>query len=1106
LAAQVVHFSGAQSTIGGGLAYPQGVAVDGKGNVYIADSFNNRVLKETFSAGNYAQSTVPAIGLTDPWGVAVDGSGNVYIGDTGCNCVYKVTAAGTQSTLPGSRLNGSGAIAADAAGNIYIADPLNGRVVKETLGTGGGYTESKIGSSLATPFGVAVDAVGNVYIADSGNNRVLKETPSGTSYTQTTVQTSGLGGPHGVAVDASGNIYVADTSNYRVVKETLSLGSYTQSTIASSGLYFPAGIAVDAEGNVYIADTDNNRVLRETLSGGDFGTVDVASTSPALALIFTFDEAGTLGNIAGLTQGAAGLDFADVGSGSCAAGTDYAAGASCAVNLTFTPELAGSRYGVAILQDVYGSLLATGYVHGRGAGPQVSFLPGTQITVPTGGVGIPAGVAVDGNGSIYIADLDNAVVLKETPTLGSFAQSTIGSGLAGPGGVAVDGGGNVYIADTFNDRVLKETLTAGSYTQSIVPTSSLSVPIGVAVDGGGNLYIADTGHSRVLKETLTAGSYVESTVLSGILNQPYGVAVDGSGNVHIADTMNNRVIKVAWTGSGYGTVSTVTSAVSSPQGLAVDGNGNVYVGDTDNNRVVRLRWTGSAYVSASTVGSGLFFPRGVAVDGLGNVYIADTSNFRLLADDFADPPSLTFLPTVWGSTNNASPLVVTVENMGNATLKFPVPSSGNNPSIATNFALNSSVVSSCPLVSAGSATAGTLNAGASCLLPISFAPTTLGTISGSLVLTDNALNTASPAYARQIIQLKGTVTANGPTILSLSPNSATTGSAAFTMTITGANFASKAVVKWGTTALTTTYVTTAKLLAAVPASLIAATGTSSVTVTSDGTVSNAATFTIHPAPPTITSLSPDTAIAGGAGFTLTINGTYFTSSATASWGSTTLVTTYVSANKLTAAVPASLIATAGQASVTVKTIGGITAGTTFTIIQPMATITSLSPNTAATGSGAFVLTVKGTNILPGAIVHWNNLALTSIWVSPSEIAAVVLPAQIATAGTASVTVSTSAGTSNAETFTITSPPPTITSLSPDTASAGGAAFLMIIEGSSFTANATVSWGGTTLATIFVSSDELAATVPASLIATAGKASVTVKTAGGTSAAFTFTIQ
>ena len=118
-----------------------------------------------------------------------------------------------------------------------------------------------------------------------------------------------------------------------------------------------------------------------------------------------------------------------------------------------------------------------------------------------------------------------------------------------------------------------------------------------------------------------------------------------------------------------------------------------------------------------------------------------------------------------------------MENVGNAALNFPIPSTGNNPSIAANFTLNDNGASACTVLSAGSSEPGTLAAGASCQLPISFAPTAAGALSGSLVLTDNNLNAAAPGYATQSIALSGTGTQATPTITWATPAAITYGTA-----------------------------------------------------------------------------------------------------------------------------------------------------------------------------------------------------------------------------------------------------------------------------------------------------------------------------------------
>jgi len=127
--------------------------------------------------------------------------------------------------------------------------------------------------------------------------------------------------------------------------------------------------------------------------------------------------------------------------------------------------------------------------------------------------------------------------------------------------------------------------------------------------------------------------------------------------------------------------------------------------------------------------------------------------------DFADAPSLGFASTLVGSTSSDSPQTVTLTNIGNSAFTFPVPATGLNPNIAAGFTLGNS--SSCPQLSASSSP-GTLASGAFCTNLISFTPTTIGSISGSLVTTDDNLNATAPGYVTQSIALSGTATAPHP--------------------------------------------------------------------------------------------------------------------------------------------------------------------------------------------------------------------------------------------------------------------------------------------------------------------------------------------------------
>ena len=345
--------------------------------------------------------------------------------------------------------------------------------------------------------------------------------------------------------------------------------------------------------------------------------------------------------------------------------------------------------------------------------------------------------------------------------------------------------------------------------------------------------------------------------------------------------------------------------------------------------------------------------------------------------------------------------------------------------------------------------------------------------------------------------------AQTPVINSINPTSVTAGSQQFTLTVNGSGFDAAAVVQWNSGGLATNFVSDSQLTATVTADLITNAGTATVTVSDDGSTSNSATFTIVPPAPVITSLNPNSALAGAAGVMLVVNGSNFDNGAIVQWNGGPLTTAFVSATQLDATVPASLIATPGSATVTVFDNGQTSNSATFTIIAPP-TISSINPNAAVAGGPVFTLTVNGTNFDNSASVQWNGTGIPTSFGNSTQLSATVAASLIASPGTALVTVSDNGATSNSATFTI-APAPAIGSLNPTSATAGGPGFTLTVDGSGFASGATVQWNGTGLTTNFVSSSEMTATVPATLISTAGSATVTVLEDGVTSNSATFTI-
>ena len=369
------------------------------------------------------------------------------------------------------------------------------------------------------------------------------------------------------------------------------------------------------------------------------------------------------------------------------------------------------------------------------------------------------------------------------------------------------------------------------------------------------------------------------------------------------------------------------------------------------------------------------------------------------------------------------------------------------------------------------------------------------------------------------------VSANPPPALTaIQPASAAAGSPAFTLTVTGSTFVAGSVVKWNGAALTTTYVSASRLTALVPASDVVTAGTTPAITVSNPPPGAATTttlfFTITGANPvpSVSTLSPSSAAAGSTAFTITVNGSSFVPAAAVTWNGTALSTSYVSASQLTATVPASDLLTAGTANVGVNnpTPGGGSSKTlAFTIVSvnPVPTITSLSPTSVAAGSTAFTMTVTGSKFVAASSVKWNGAGLTTTFVSATQLTALVPASDLLNGGAQAVTVvnpTPGGGTSNSASFTVVAanPLPALTSLEPSSVAAGSSPFTLIVTGSAFVPASVVDWNGAALATTYVSATQLTALVPALDLGSAGAATVTVTTpapGGGTSNASTFTI-
>lgn len=572
---------------------PYSLTLDSAGNIYVADTSNNMIRKVTPAgvvttlAGNGEQGSNDGTGkaatFREPRGIAVDGAGNLYVADYMNQTVRKVTAAGVVTTLAGSagvagssdgtgtaaRFKGLYGVAVDSAGNVFVADTGNRAIRKITAAgvvstfagsvTASG-TSDGTGSAarFSEPRGISIDAGGTLYVADYGAHTIRKITSAGVVTTLAgspplpgSTDASGSAArffyPSSAAADSSGNVYVADTSNNTIRKispagvvTTLAGLAGRSSSVDGSGAAArfedPYAVAADGSGNLYVADATDHTIRKITAAG---------------AVTTLAGKAGSYGGTDG--TGDAARFKGPLGIAVDSAGTVYVADTGNSAIRKISAAGAVSTFA--------GSTGSNGSSDGSGTTARFSE---------------PNGVAVDGSGNVYVADTSNGTIRKITPggVVTTLAGSpgvgglTNGTGSAArfqvPFDVAADAAGNVYVSDHGN-HVVRKITSAGVVTtlagsgsagnsDGTGTAASFRWPSGIAVDSAGNVYLADTDNHTIRQitpagvVTTVGGSARANGSTDGVGNaarffNPKDVAVDGSGNLYVADRGNHTIRK-----------------------------------------------------------------------------------------------------------------------------------------------------------------------------------------------------------------------------------------------------------------------------------------------------------------------------------------------------------------------------------------------------------------------------------------------------------------------------------------------------------------------------------------------------------------------------------
>ena len=712
-----------------GLINPAGLAVDRTGNVFIADAGPAQANGSTTPPGDVVelsaagvQTTIATPGVEAPYGIALDGSGNIYVADYGnpklFGNVLVIAPSGTTRTLAPSPSNGTlysdpTDVVADSAGNIFTADyglsqiimtQVNGGKLSRPLTSANintANTAPQISNSYVPPYvqplTVAVDSADNLYVADTYGSQVVTGPANGATPPKVLlaagvmINGASLQFPSGIAVDAAGTVYVADSGNNRIVEIPAGGGAPTVLNVVAATLALknPTSLALDSMGNLYIADTGNARIVKVTRSAQSLtfpSTNDgVASAQQIVSLINAGNQSLTLSALTvtpNFTLGGAAT--------TCTSSTALAGGAQCDLGVEFDPTASGTLTGTVNLTD--NNLNAPGNatqiaLSGTGAGfaatialtetPGTTVTFGTAVTVNvtvTGSNGTPSGnisytidglnpqtVALDGTGaaqftipgtqpvgsySVTVSYAGNANYTTATP---SQSFTLVVTAQPGPGATTTALSLSPTSTNFGQSVTLTATVTPGS---AGTPTGTVSFFNGTTLLG---TPVALTGGVATLTTTtLPIGSDVITAQYSGDTNYA------GSTSAYEVETVAGAAVTttalvLSPTSSNLGQNVTLTATVKAAVGStgAPTGTVSFYYGLTQLGTPVAVAANGTASMATTKLPAGS--------DVLTAQYSGDTNfNGSLSPEAIETVSGMSFTATLSSTSLTMSPTAASV--------------------------------------------------------------------------------------------------------------------------------------------------------------------------------------------------------------------------------------------------------------------------------------------------------------------------------------------------------------------------------------------------------------------------------------------------------------
>lgn len=796
-----------QETLGTGYNSPQSIAVNNTnfGAYFIADTNNNQVVA-TYNGINYPVLT-PGFTLSSPQAVALDAKGDLFIADTPTNSgtsfgrLIEVPADATghitstaQLIFQGAPLTNPISLAVDSTGTLFIGDY---DIISDTSTIGSIYSLAPgattptllnftgINTSTFIPAALVRDSSTNLYFADNGsfNGGVYIAPAAGGTAQPVATQSFVINQPSGLALDAAGDLFILSLlgsgTGFNPGQQVVMIPAASPSTpyiIPNTGIGTSSSMTFDANGNLDVLDSADGQLFQLSyINTPNMGSVNVGQKGLRIIFNFEFNAPATLRGFRAVSQGDVSTELTKSAGGSCTNGAhDTLPGPghptvspyfpyTCFGNYEGTPAYPGLRSTAIQVEGPGNTILASAPVNETGvSAAEVTYPLNAKITAT--GLQQPQAIAISGlDKKVYIADTQAGVVYS-TNGLGGAGLTKVSTGtqtLSAPSALALDGSGDLYIADFDNGDVIEVPTTTGLAASVVNTGGLLQHPIALALDHLGNLYIGDAGPGGVNAGTGNPG-YVVKVPIGGAaykMTIPASVSIIFPQAFAIDPVTNYLVIGDGGDPSGAGQVVTISADgttasqlgflnITNPTGLAFDPAEDLYVLDGVANTItVAPASPGFPVYLLPFTNTSLSAASALAISAGGQSFLIaniGTGSSNDLVYVNGNSSTLAFGSVDEGSQSQT--MTANTYNIGNASVTLSNPYYVVNTPNAAFDVLGSSTC----------ANSLVLTAAESCSLNVQFKPVAIGATTQQIKIDSSAYNSGQPT-----LTLTGTGTEGG---------------------------------------------------------------------------------------------------------------------------------------------------------------------------------------------------------------------------------------------------------------------------------------------------------------------------------------------------------